>query len=115
MIHVTFENCAARNEDRIAIYAKGKEDVEEEPLLWLDACDNHDCMGDAKHDYVSFGSTSTRHLMQGRETWPLPSGDYVAVLTRVGERNPHGRKVAESKHFQVLAAGETCPEDEEDF
>lgn len=113
VIYVTFENCAARNEDRIAIYAYGFAE-DDEPLLWLDACDNRDCMGGAKNDFVSFGSTDRRHLLQGKEVWPLPVGDYVAALVRMGERMPHGRKVALSKTFQLVPEGESCYVDEGD-
>ena len=113
MIHVTFENCAARNEDRIAIYPIDEQ--EKEPLLWLDACDSQDCMGDAKHDHVSFGSRLKKDLLQGPGTWPLPPGEYIAALTRIGERDPHGRKVVQSKPFRVLPDGEMCPMNTEEL
>ncbi len=112
-IHVTFENCAARNEDRIAIYSHTVE--EDEPLLWLDTCHSHDCMGDAKNDFVTFGSTAQRHLLQGKEDWPLPAGDYVAALVRLGGQGPHGRKVVQSQPFQVLKDGEYCEIEEEEL
>jgi hypothetical protein len=123
-IYVTFENCAARNDDRIAIHAissaEGDDDDagsaiilrEEEPLLSLDACSTQDCMGDVKRDYVSFGSSTSlpsRHLMKGRQGWPLPAGKYVASLIRTGEKGPHGRVVAQSPVFEVLGNGLACP------
>lgn len=134
-IHVTFENCAARNADRIAIYGAASKDQDgddsgsrigqnqqHEPLLWLDACHTQDCMGGSKSDYVSFGggatSSALRHLMQGEGTWPLPPGEYVASLVRVTEGGlPHGRVVTNSPVFQVMEQGHDCPsatDEEED-
>lgn len=118
-IHLTFENCAARNDDRIAIYpftSSSDEEVleDEEALLWMDACMTVDCMGDTISDTVGFGSSEGRHLIQGSEAWPLPPGEYVAALVRMGEGGLHGRKVALTEEFSVLDEGELCdPEEEE--
>jgi len=120
-IHFSFENCAARNDDRIAIYpssssTESPDAQDDEPLLWLDACFTQDCMGDVRVDYVSFGSTATRHLIQGKEVWPLPPGEYMASLIRMGEGGgPHGRKIVDSEAFEVLDEGDSCYRGEEEL
>jgi len=113
-IHVNFENCAPRHDDRIAIYADTEERAgSSEPLVWIGSCGSQTCKKEVSADTVSFGYKDET-LVDGSQSWPLKPGKYRAFLIRVHQGSgSYGRASAHSYAFTVKQQGSSCFDQEE--
>jgi len=77
-----------------------------EALLWLNTCGTQDdCPSEEQMSgVVQFGSGGE----SGQLDWPLPSGDYTAILLR-----DEGSPITLSAPFSVLQDDMTCEDDED--
>eukprot|EP00548_Thalassiothrix_antarctica_P000611 CAMPEP_0194139834 /NCGR_PEP_ID=MMETSP0152-20130528/9434_1 /TAXON_ID=1049557 /ORGANISM="Thalassiothrix antarctica, Strain L6-D1" /LENGTH=849 /DNA_ID=CAMNT_0038837811 /DNA_START=107 /DNA_END=2657 /DNA_ORIENTATION=+ len=100
-ILINFESASPRVGDWIGIFWDDAIETEniDNPLMWMWTCGSQSCNETINRDTVVFGTGQEEsHLL----TWPLTTGNYIAVLGR----NITREVLATSEPFSVL---ESCP------
>ena len=109
-ITVLFTNGDARSDDWVGIYYSSADPYSlDHPLLWLWTCGDQDCRGKVYSGHLVFGSGPP--VEKGTISFPLPAGEYIAVLVPNGHI-PYSA-TAVSHPFTVKRQGQLCPGDDD--
>ena len=105
-IKVSFSNPHPYTDDWVGIYYAGADPHElGHPLLWLWTCGDQHCRGKVEDGMLIFGYGDPDE--SGTKSFPLPAGDYIAVIARNRGSTPYSA-LAVSDSFEVKPSGESC-------